>query len=161
MSSIKFFLAALIMLSFTFIESSQAQVRRGPRYDPPGRGGPHRPAPMPPRRNEPFPRDSRGQISCSARDNGWEEHWTGHSSCGECLQKHDRCTESCVELRERCEVQGTDYQGRTRIYVALGPDRWSAESEARRQCDWQRDNRSCVTTSCRPENRPVSNRSCR
>jgi hypothetical protein len=159
MTGFKFFLLALLMMNFTMIEQASAQIRRGPRYNPPGRGPVHRPMPRPaPRMPERYP---QGRVSCSATDNGWEEHWSGHRSCGECVQVHGNCTEKCVEEREVCEVQGVDYQGRTRQYMAIGADRYSAESEARRQCEWDRDNRSCVTTSCRADNRMVSNRSCR
>lgn len=160
MTNFKLFLFALLMMNLTLIDLASAQVRRGPRYNPPGRGGPvYRPVPAP------YPggpsRYPQGRVVCSAQDRGWEEHFGGHGSCGSCLQKHGECVETCTEQREMCEVEGLDYYGRTRRYMAMGPDRWSAESEARRQCEWDRDNRSCRTISCRAENRTVSSRSCR
>lgn len=158
MNAFKFFLLAFLMINFTLIDTASAQHRRGPRYNP-GRGPEHRPVPRPmPRMPEHYP---QGRISCSASDSGWEEHWSGHSTCGECLQRHGACVETCAEMREVCEVRGTDYQGRTRTYMAIGADRWSAESEARRQCEWDRNNQSCSTVTCRADNRTVSSRSCR
>ena len=180
MQNLKLVLVALCFLTVTLLDA-QAQVRRGPRYNPPGQYPDHRPAPAPypspypPSYPSPYPDyrpappmpdyrpvpDVRGRISCSASDTGWEEHWSGHSSCGDCLQDHGKCVEKCYEAREVCDVQGTDYAGRTITFSARGPDRWSAESEARRQCEWSRDMRSCVVTSCRSDNLLVSSRSCR
>lgn len=160
MTIFKFFLMAFIMATFALVDSASAQVRRGPRYNPPG-GPVYRPIPAPrpvPRFPEQYP---QGRVTCSASDRGWEEHWGSHGSCGACLQQHAECIETCVEQRELCEVQGTDYQGRQRRYIAVGYDRYSAESEARRQCEWDRNNSNCYTLTCRSDNRTVSSRSCR
>lgn len=162
MNVFKFFLVALVIMSFTLIDTASAQVRRGPRYNPPGGRGPVITRPMPPRYEPiPQPRYPQGRISCSASDRGWEEHWSGHSSCGSCLQAHGECVETCVEQRETCEVRGVDYQGRSRTYMASAPDRYSAEYEARRQCEWDRNNSSCSMVTCRSDNKTVSSRSCR
>lgn len=151
MQNLKLVLVTLLFLTMTII-NAEAQVRRGPRYNPP------RPYPD----NRPTPDTySRGRISCSASDSKWEEHWSGHSSCGDCLQDHGKCVEKCYEAREICEVQGTDYDGRTMTFSARGPDRYTAESEARRQCEWSYGMRSCIVTSCRSDNLLVSSRSCR
>lgn len=167
MQNLKLVLVALCFLTLTVL-NAQAQVRRGPRYNPPRPYPDYRPtpAPYPTPYPSPYPDyrpvpDVRGRVSCSASDTGWEEHWSGHSSCGSCLQEHGSCTEKCYEEREICDVQGTDYSGRTMTFSARGPDRWSAESEARRQCEWSRDMRSCVVTSCRSDNLLISSRSCR
>ncbi len=162
------------------------QHRPGPGYENPRRPRPRpdydRPAPRPtpypyptpgygyptPPRPTPYPyptpgygQPSPGRVTCSATDRGWEEHWGGHGSCGSCLQEHGNCTETCKETTQLCEVQGTDYYGNLAIYRAVGVDRWSAESEARRKCEWNRDMRSCVTISCQSQDRVVSTRSCR
>ena len=172
MQNLKLVLVALCFLTVTLLDA-QAQVRRGPRYNPPRPSPDYRPAPSPYPAPYPSPRPSpypdyrpappmpQGRISCSASDTGWEEHWSGHGSCGSCLQDHGSCVEKCYESREVCEVQGTDYSGRTMTFSARGPDRYSAESEARRQCEWNRDMRSCAVTTCRSDNLLVSSRSCR
>lgn len=168
MSSLKFFLLTFFMLNLTLMSFASAQYNR-PSRPLPGRLPehrplpPHYPAPLP-RYEEPRrlpPRYPQGHITCSAQDKGWEEHWSGHRSCGECVRHHGKCVETCQELRELCEVQGQDYYGRIRIYRAVSADRRSAEYEAIRQCQWDRDNRSCSIVSCRSDNRTISTRSCR
>ena len=161
MKNFKLLLVAFFLFNLGVIEFASAQYRpgpapRGPRYNP----YPNRPAPRPiPRPTPGYP--SRGVVTCSATDNGWEEHWSGHRSCGECVQAHGNCTERCSESLQVCEVQGTTYNGATVRFQAAGRDRWEAESEARRQCEWNRDVRSCVTTRCSQESRLVSSRQCR
>lgn len=166
MQNLKLFLVTLLFLSMTMIEMTSAQTGprgRGPRYNP--HQGPHRP--MPDYRRpapRPMPRDdyySRGRVTCSASDKGWEEHFGGHGSCGSCLQKHSSCVEKCQEIREVCEVEGRDYNGRLSVFVGRGADRWAAEAEARRQCEWNRNMRSCMVTTCRQEAQTISTRSCR
>lgn len=172
MKNLKLVLVTLLFLVVSIIEA-QAQVRhRGPRYNPnPHRIPDYRPAPIPrpiPDYRVPDYRPApvpdyyeRGRVSCSASDTGWEEHWSSHGSCGECLRHHGSCVERCEEIREACDVQGVDYAGRTITFTARAADRWSAEAEARRQCEWDRNMRSCVVTSCRPESQTISSRSCR
>lgn len=159
MTILKFFFFAFFMMNFSLIYQASAQGR-DPRQNP-GRGYGQDRMPryeQPRRLPQRYP---QGRISCSASDRGWEEHWSGHNSCGDCLRHHGSCVEKCVELRKVCEVQGSDFQGRIRTYVAIGADQWSAESEARRQCEWDRNNRSCITLSCRDDNRTISTRNCR
>lgn len=171
MQTIKLVLLTILFLSFSVIQTVSAETsHRGPGPHPhphPQRPSPYpdyRPGPRPAPAPRPMPRDdyyNRGRVTCSAQDRGWEEHWSGHSSCGECVQRHGNCVESCYEVKQVCEVQGTDYYGRTQIFIAQGPDRWMAENEARRRCEWNRDMRYCQVTSCRQDNQLISTRSCR
>lgn len=175
------FVLALFVLNLALLESADAQQRRrGPRYDrqPPGHRDHRAPRPVP----RPVPRPTPGygypapdygyptpgygyptpgRVTCSASDRGWEEHWGGHSSCGSCLQEHGDCTETCKESTQVCEVQGRDAYGTMVTFTGVGGDRWSAEAEARRSCEWNRNMRSCVTVSCRSQDRTVSTRRCR
>lgn len=138
----------------------------GPGYGrpvpPPHRPGPGYGRPVPPPPYYPTPDyQAPARVSCSASDKGWEEHWGGHSSCGSCLQHHGNCIETCKEISEMCEVEGTDYYGRPAIFRAVGVDRYAAESEARRKCEWNRDMRYCRTISCSSQDRVISTRRCR
>lgn len=141
--------------------------RPGPGYGrptpPPYRPGPGYGHPTPPPH---YPGPGYGypapaRVVCSAGDRGWEEHGGGHGSCGSCLQHHGRCVETCKEVTQLCEVEGTSYNGARSIFRAVGVDRYAAESEARRKCEWNRDMRFCHTISCRAEENVVSRRDCR
>lgn len=129
-------LIAFVFVAFASIQDVSAQYRPRPDYP-------------------------RGRVTCTVTDSGWEEHWGGHRSCGSCLQEHSRCVEKCSEKMEVCEARGTTYNGSTRIFRGAGPDRWSAETAARRNCEFNRNMRHCSVISCRSESRTVSNRSCR
>lgn len=157
----------LSMLFFSFVlvaslmNTADAQYRPGQRPGP-GYGQPA-PRPVPPR---PVPGPGYGypapaRVVCSASDRGWEEHMSGHSSCGACLQHHGRCIETCKEVTYLCEVEGTNYRGVRSVFRAVGVDRYAAESEARRKCEWNRDMRSCYTLRCNTQENVVSRRDCR
>ncbi|MCM2349864.1 MAG: hypothetical protein NDI69_07570 [Bacteriovoracaceae bacterium] len=151
MKYLSLFIMAFFVLNLSLIDSAEAQRRgRHPRYD--RNPAPHRPGPGYP---------SPGRVSCSASDRGWEEHWSGHSSCGACLQHHGDCVETCKETTQLCEVEGQDYRGGIAIFRAVGVDRWSAESEARRKCEWNRNMRYCRTIRCTSQDRTISTRRCR
>lgn len=176
-----------VLLNASFMDTADAQYRPGQRpgygqHPSPHRPGPQRPVPGPgygqrpaphrpgpqypqqPQRPVPGPGygyPSPARVVCSAGDRGWEEHSGAHSSCGTCLQHHGRCVETCSEVSQLCEVEGTNYNGVRSIFRAVGGDRYAAESEARRKCEWNRDMRFCRTISCRPEQRVVSRRDCR
>jgi hypothetical protein len=64
-------------------------------------------------------------------------------------------------VREVCEAQGTDYTGRVMIFSGRAADRWSAEAEALRRCEWDRNVRSCFILNCRAESQSISRRPCR
>lgn len=147
-----FNLKAILALFFLVLFSNIALAQYHPR--------PH-PRPMPPGRVPPPPHYPRPHVVCSATDRGWEEHWNGHPSCGACLQHHSSCIETCAEVFEVCEAHGQTYNGTMIAYRAAGPDRWTAEREALRRCEWDRNVRYCRVVSCQTERRTVSNRSCR
>lgn len=118
---------------------------RPPRY--PGR--PDRPRP---------PR--YGNITCTATDNGWEEHWGGHSSCRSCLKKHGDCTERCTQTYYVCTASGDDGHGRNYSADGYGDSRWEAQEEAQRNCRYD-GLYGCSITRCDSEDQLVSRRSCR
>lgn len=84
--------------------------------------------------------DPREQVSvsCSARDTGWEEHFFGHANCGECLQKHDNCNETCTGTSVTLYAQGYDYYGRIAMIEGRGGDHYSALNDMMRVCDYYR-----------------------
>lgn len=101
-----------------------------------------------------------GAITCSYQDSGWEEHWRGHDSCGECLSEHGRCTEVCSAEFEECTVDIEDQFGRRSTERVSGRDRW----DAARQAEWLcRDSRLryCQVRECREQREEISRRSCR
>lgn len=173
------------LLNASLMNSADAQYRPGPgpgygqrpaphRPGPgpgpgPGYGhrpAPHRPGPQYPHQPPHVPGPGYGypapaRVVCNATDRGWEEHGGGHSSCGSCLQHHGRCIETCKQVTYLCEVEGTNYYGARSVFRAIGVDRYAAESEARRKCEWNRDMRFCQTLSCRTQEDVVSRRDCR
>lgn len=52
-------------------------------------------------------------TTCSYHDTGWEEHWGGHNSCGECLATHNDCNWSCSTDRYVCTAKG--YRSASRL----------------------------------------------
>lgn len=99
-------------------------------------------------------------VTCRAYDNGWEEHWGGHSSCEACMQDHHgSCTEICSATQYECVAVGVDRRGGTRQIPVRAPDRWSAEREALNRCSYRLDN--CRIESCDQRNEEVSRSSCR
>ena len=152
-------LFAIELASAQYYPHPHPRAPRGPRYDP-------RPRPMPippphhyPRPTPGYPRP--GNVVCEASDRGWEEHWNGHNSCGSCLQHHGDCVERCSEQVNICESEGISYNGSVRRFQAAGPDRWMTESEAIRNCEWNRDMRACRIIKCSVQSRTISTRSCR
>jgi len=103
----------------------------------------------------------RGPVTCAATDVGWEEHFGGHRDCGSCLQKHDRCTETCSIQSFSCTSKGRTAEGRVLVFRGEGRTRWEAENEARRRCDWNRNVRGCIIDACGTRSQVVSRRSCR
>lgn len=100
-----------------------------------------------------------GQVTCSARDRGWEEHG-GHGSCHECLRKHDRCIETCGVQYYVCRAEGTDRRGNRATFEGRAQYRFTAEDQAIYSCQ---NNRyvNCRVTSCSTSTETVSSRSCR
>lgn len=124
----------------------------------PGRPGPGRPS-DPGRYPQPG-RPGYGNIQCTAQDNGWEEHWGGHSTCGECVRKHGNCIETCSRNYYVCQVEGIDRNGRRYISEGRAESRYQAEDDAMRACYYYRY-QNCRVTSCNQNSETVSRRSCR
>lgn len=105
-----------------------------------------------------------GPVNCSATDNGWEEHFGGHSNCGECTAKHGTCTERCTQEEYRCKIVGQvrDRSGNNvqQIFYGRGGSRWDAEEQAQRECNWNRAS-SCSLQGCETNTTVVSQRACR
>lgn len=97
-------------------------------------------------------------TTCSYTDRGWEEHWGGHRSCGECTQKHGRCVESCSINYYKCEARGVDAAGGAVTLKGNGQNRWDAERNALKYC--QRYFNNCSVTSCNTQNEPLFSREC-
>lgn len=133
----------LFMLLFTF--TAHAGILDWIRPDP-------RPAPYDPGR-------SRANVTCSATDNGWEEHWGGHRDCSSCLAKHGNCTERCEATYYTCKAEGTDYRGYAMTMEARGDSRFYTEREAMDRCQYRYQN--CRITNCSESSETVSRRSCR
>lgn len=113
---------------------------------------PGRPSPYDPGRGRP-------QVTCTASDNGWEEHWGSHRSCGECLAKHGDCIETCSIDYNVCQAEGVDYRGYKMTMEGRGDSRYRAEDEAMSLCQRRYDN--CRIVSCKTSSETVSRRSCR
>lgn len=152
-----FILVTALLMSMT--------LEARPRFGEPGRGWePGRPGSGRDWRT-PDRGWERGNVTCSATDNGWEEHFGGHSDCRSCLAKHGSCTERCTIAQYRCQAEGRvrDHRtGRTRVetFFGQGSSRWDAEDEALRDCRWSRAE-SCQIKTCLTDQREVSRRSCR
>lgn len=129
-----------------------SQIPASPYPGPghPGWGQPNYPG-------QPYP---GGNVQCRANDNGWEEHSGGHYSCGECLQYHDGCTETCSSVSVECRVDGSDYSGRAYSFMGRGYDQYAAQNDAIYYCQRQGLN-NCYVVSCQQHNDIVSRRDCR
>lgn len=124
----------------------------------PGRGGGGgwgRPAPYPGRGGGGW----GGNIQCVASDRGWEEHWGGHSGCGECLRVHGECTETCSRSYYVCQAEGTDQGGRRYTSEGRAESRYQAEDDAIRACYYYRY-QNCRVTNCNQNSETVSRRDC-
>lgn len=104
----------------------------------------------------------RGQVTCKASDAGWEEHWGGHDSCGECLSRHGKCEETCSQQFYSCVVEGKTGRGhveRTIEFQATGSTRWDAEDRARDRC-WRSHATGCRLVTCDSESEVISRKGC-
>ncbi|WP_255490074.1 hypothetical protein [Bdellovibrio sp. KM01] len=98
-------------------------------------------------------------VTCSATDKGWEEHWGGHSDCHSCLKKHGSCTETCSANYYATKAEGVDYRGYKMTIESRGDTRYEAEREALRACN--RRYSECKIVSSTSQSETVSRRSCR
>jgi hypothetical protein len=169
-----FALAATLFTALNAIDASADWQRPGSR---PGWNNPGRPGPGPgwnnpgrpgrpgwgnPGRPGPGPGPGfgfGGNVTCSATDNGWEEHWGGHGSCQECKARHGSCTERCSTTSYACKAQGTNYRGQTETFESYGSDEYFARNEALDRC-YRMGARNCSSTGCSTSQQVVSTRSC-
>lgn len=100
-----------------------------------------------------------GGYSCRADDRGWEEHGGGHYSCGECLQHHGECIETCSANSHECRVDGYDRSGRLVSFMGRSPDYYRAQEEAMRNCQYSYAT-NCYYVSCQQREEVVSRRNC-
>jgi hypothetical protein len=97
---------------------------------------------------------------CTANDQGYEEHRGGHFSCGECLQQHDNCIETCRSNGNiRCEAQGIDRRGRLVAFYGEAPMQRRAERQAYDACSYNA--RNCQVVRCDQMGGQETRRSCR
>lgn len=116
--------------------------------------GPSRPAPYP--GNPSY----GGGYFCQYEDEGHEEHFSAHGSCRECLRKHGECVETCSSVTVQCRVEGRDYYGNLVSFIGVGRDRWAAENDGIRACQYNRVS-NCYAVGCNQRKDIVSRRSCR
>ena len=101
-----------------------------------------------------------GAVSCRADDRGHEEHGGGHYSCGECLQQHGECIETCSAISQECRVDGYDRSGRLVSFLGRSPDYYRAQEEAMRNCQYAYAT-NCYYAGCNQTQDVVSRRDCR
>lgn len=142
---------------------------RPPAYAPPGQPGyPGRPGRPGHPGNPGYPGQpgypgnpgSGGAVTCKAQDRGHEEHWGGHYSCGECLQKHGECVETCSSVMIECRVDGYDRTGRLVSFLGRGYDQWSAQDDAIRACQYNYAT-NCYVAGCNQREDVVGRTACR
>ncbi len=121
----------------------------------------------------------RQEITCSASDRGWEEHWGGHRSrgfdlgrleqtaCADCRKKHGKCTIHCVTEEFRCTARFRPEQSDSFENEISGDSlsrRFDAEDSALDRC-WRvnrgRQGRCELTGRCDDVGRTMSRGSCR
>ena len=152
--------AVLVILGVLMIlATAEARPRWGGGGDRGGRGG------FPGNPGGGFPGNNGGRgapVICTATDNGWEEH-RAHSNCGECTAAHGTCTERCTQDEYRCQIQGVvqDRNGnnQAQIFYGRGANRWDAEEQAMRDCQWNRAT-SCTVKTCENNSQLISQRAC-
>ena len=105
------------------------------------------------------PRGPQGQLICTSRDNGWEEHMGGHATCRECTRAHGNCTETCESTVHECSAVGVNRQGQQEQVLGRGDTQYRAEDEALWRCD--RYLSGCRIHRCNRASEVVSRRSCR
>lgn len=168
--SLLFVLAVTLFTALNAIDASADWRRPGPGGRP-GWGNPGRPGPGGPGWNNPGrpgpggpgwgnPGHGGGRVTCTASDNGWEEHWGGHGSCGECVSKHGSCTERCSQESFACRAEGTNYNGTSESFESYGSDEYFARNEALDRC-YRMGARNCRSVGCTTSSQVVSTRSCR
>lgn len=159
--NVRIFLTMMISFLFLSLASGElAYAQRGPQRPGPGpRPGDYRPQQPVPRPTPGYP--SQGPVSCRSYSTKlFGGKLFGYGSCQSCLAKNSKCNEICSEQVNVCTVQGVDYEGFTRDFIGSGGNRFDAEREARRMCDYNRNMRQCVTTGCSINTREISRVRC-
>ncbi|MBY0554958.1 hypothetical protein K2P97_10550 [bacterium] len=111
--------------------------------------------------SQPYPGNpGYGNVTCRADDRGYEEHGGGHYSCGECLQHHGECIETCSSNMYECRVDGYDRYGRLVSFLGRGYDQWRAQDEALNACRYNYAT-NCYVNGCSNRQDVVSRRDCR
>lgn len=124
------------------------------------------PTPTPPEvvyLSYPFSNRGNTQVTCSASDKGWEEHWGGHSTCEKCMGKHGDCTETCEATDTVVYGTGYDVYGRIAKFEGRGGDSYDARRDMQSVCDYYRLSR-CESDSGKSDSthsEVISRRSCR
>ncbi|OFZ25701.1 MAG: hypothetical protein A2381_00090 [Bdellovibrionales bacterium RIFOXYB1_FULL_37_110] len=77
-------------------------------------------------------------LRCQATDDGWEEHFGGHSSCGACLREHEDCTMRCYEDEVVATAEGRNQYGEIQTVTAMDRDSIYARERALDRCYNQR-----------------------
>lgn len=136
----------LIFMSMLSIHGN-AQQWRDPGYGP-GHG--HEGRHKNPRRPQFPPPYSQPQIVCQAQDAGWEEHRAPHLSCGECLQQHGRCIETCEQIKvmSQCHVNGQSRNQAATPFIGEGQNQNEAYWNAMSMCE-SSGFRRCEFVQCR------------
>ena len=73
-------------------------------------------------------------LRCQATDNGWEEHFGGHSSCGACLREHQDCTLKCYQDEYVATAEGRNRNGELVRVTAMDRDDFNAREKALERC---------------------------
>lgn len=101
-------------------------------------------------------------VTCRSYDSGWEEHFGGHASCGECTKKHGHCYEECTAVHYTCTAEGERASGQssfTESFQASDASQWRAQDEALDRC-YQSGDSNCHSENCNSENEVVSHHNC-
>jgi hypothetical protein len=134
----------------------------GPGWSEPGRpgnGGPGWGNPGRPGNGGPGWGNPQPNVTCTATDNGWEEHWGGHSSCQECKAKHGTCAQTCSTQSYNCRATGTNNLGRAETFESYATDEYQARNEALDRC-YRMGARDCRSADCSTSTQIVSRGQC-
>jgi len=98
-------------------------------------------------------------MRCAAYDEGYEEHWSGHASCGECLRQHGRCIEDCEFTEFTCVAEGAAFGRRFQV-EGRSWDEYEAQRQAMWECE-RRGSRYCRLIGPCYQNEQSYRRECR
>ncbi|MBO9665971.1 MAG: hypothetical protein J7501_04095 [Bdellovibrio sp.] len=142
-------LTTALIISFFALNTFAASFAETMGWGNPGRGGGHGGG------------WDRPNVTCSATDKGWEEHWGGHSDCNSCLKKHGSCIETCSADYYVTTAEGLDYRGYKMTVESRGNSRYQTEREAIERCSYFYRYNNCRVLKTESRSETVSRRSCR